>query len=97
MPCASTISTNGLTLSDRRNGLAALAARPAPGRVAGLDARRSPPDAFAVKGREVYLHLPNGTARSRLTNAWLDSALATTSTIRNWRTVLALLEMATVG
>ncbi len=66
-----------------------------PGRRLGaaLDPRRSPGDAFELRGREIYLHLPNGVARTKLTNAYFDSALATTSTLRNWRTVLKLLEM----
>ena len=58
-----------------------------------LDRARSPGDTFELRGREIYLHLPNGVARTRLTNAYLDATLATTSTLRNWRTVLALLEM----
>ena len=62
--------------------------------IAALDPRRSPPDRFAVHGREVYLCLPNGVARSKLTNAYFDAQLATTTTIRNWRTVLAMLELA---
>jgi uncharacterized protein (DUF1697 family) len=62
--------------------------------VKGLDARRSPPDELAVVGRDVYLKLPNGVARSKLTNAYFDSKLDTVSTLRNWRTVLTLLEMA---
>lgn len=70
-----------------------LADRPAPARVVRLDPDRSPPDRFAVVGREVYLHLPNGVARSKLTNAYLDSTLATISTARNLRTVNKLLEM----
>jgi len=68
---------------------------PAVRRVAGLDPERSPPDELAVRGREVYLRLPNGVARTRITNAWLDTELGTTSTLRNWRTVLALVGMAT--
>ena len=63
--------------------------------VADLDPERSPRDAFAVRGRNVYLHYPNGTARSKLTNEYLTRQLQTASTMRNWRTVLALLEMAT--
>jgi len=74
--------------------VAFLADRPSPARIAALDARRSPPDEFAVIGREVYLRLPNGMARTKLTNAYLDSRLATTSTVRNWRTVLTLVEMS---
>ena len=61
--------------------------------IAALDAKRSPGDSFKVRGREVYLCLPNGVAKSKLTNAYFDSKLATTSTFRNWRTVLKLLEM----
>ena len=61
--------------------------------VSGLDPQRSPPDEFAVRGRNVYLRYPNGVARSKLTNDYLTSRLRTTSTMRNWRTVLRLLEM----
>ena len=61
--------------------------------VASLDPRRSPPDEFAVRGREIYLRCPNGMGRTKLTNDWFEKHLATASTARNWRTVLALLEM----
>jgi uncharacterized protein (DUF1697 family) len=61
--------------------------------VAALDAERSLPDRFAVRGREIYLHLPNGMARTKLTNAWFDSKLKTVSTARNWNTVLKLLAL----
>lgn len=66
---------------------------PSAGRVATLDAQRSPPDEFVVRGREIYLHLPHGVARTKLTNAYFDARLATTSTVRNWRTVLKLLDL----
>ena len=61
--------------------------------VSRLDPERSPPDAFAVRGHNIYLHFPNGVARSRLTNEYLAAQLQTASTMRNWRTVLTLLEM----
>jgi len=70
-----------------------LAGVPAPQAVKKLDPRRSPPDRFQVIGREVYLLLPNGVGRSKLTNAWFDRALETVCTIRNWRTVKQLLAM----
>lgn len=70
-----------------------LADRPDTVRVAALDPDRSPPDTFAVNGREVYLHLPNGAAETKLTNAYFDTTLGTTSTGRNWRTVTTLYEM----
>jgi uncharacterized protein (DUF1697 family) len=81
-------------LDPKTLAVAFLAEVPDPARVARLDPDRSPPDRFAVVGREVYLHLPNGVARSKLTNAYLDSTLATISTARNLRTVSKLLEMA---
>ncbi|HEX9015112.1 MAG TPA: DUF1697 domain-containing protein [Chloroflexota bacterium] len=62
-------------------------------RIAQLDPDRSRPDEFAVRGREIYLWLPNGVARSRLTNDYFDSKLATTSTGRNWRSVLKLFDL----
>ncbi len=66
-----------------------------PGRraVRELDADRSAPDSFRVSGREIYLDLPNGMARTKLTNAYFDSKLSTTSTARNWATVLKLFEI----
>jgi len=70
-----------------------LANEPAAEAVAKLDPQRSPGDEFRVIGREIYLHFPNGAGRSKLTNAYFDSRLSTTSTSRNWATVLKLLEM----
>jgi uncharacterized protein (DUF1697 family) len=71
-----------------------LASVPAAAAIASLDVHRSPPDTFIVRGQEIYLSLPNGAGRSRLTNAYFDSKLATVSTGRNWRTVAKLLELA---
>ena len=61
--------------------------------VAALDAGRSAPDEFSVVGREIYTRLPNGAARTKLTNAYFDSKLKTVSTMRNWRTVLKLAQL----
>ncbi len=74
--------------------VAFLADVPSAPRVAMLDANRSPPDAYSVHGREIFLHCPNGFGRTKLTNQYFDSKLATISTVRNWRTVLKLLELA---
>ncbi|MGP0069481.1 MAG: hypothetical protein ACLQGP_38525 [Isosphaeraceae bacterium] len=72
-----------------------LADMPSPDLVGKLDPHRSIPDAFLVRGREVYLHLPYGVARSKLTNDYFDSRLSTMSTGRNWRTVTKLYELMT--
>lgn len=70
-----------------------LADRPERRRVEALDVKRSPGDSFVVRGREIFLCLPNGVAGSKLSNSYFDSTLATTSTVRNWRTVGKLIEM----
>jgi uncharacterized protein (DUF1697 family) len=70
-----------------------LAGLPAPAKVASLDANRSLPDRFVVRGEEIFLHLPNGAGNTKLSNAWFDSKLGTVSTMRNWRTVNRLFEM----
>jgi uncharacterized protein (DUF1697 family) len=74
--------------------VAFLADAPAADKVAVLDPKRSPPDEFAVVGREIYLRCPTGMAKTKLTNAYFDSKLATISTARNWNTVLKLIELA---
>jgi uncharacterized protein (DUF1697 family) len=70
-----------------------LADLPSQASVANLDADRSPPDLYMVLGQEIYLNLVNGAANTKLTNAYFDKQLATTSTARNWRTVNKLLEL----
>lgn len=73
--------------------VAFLADKPTASRVTHLDPRRSIPDEFEVIGRDIYLHCAKGMARTKLTNAYFDATLATTSTIRNWATVLKLSEL----
>jgi uncharacterized protein (DUF1697 family) len=69
---------------------ACLSALPDPDRAARLDPRRSAPDEFELRGETIYLNLPNGVARSKLTNAWFDSTLGVVCTMRNWATVMRL-------
>lgn len=73
--------------------VAFLAAVPDSVTIGELDPRRSPPDEYAVRGSEIYLHCPGGLARTRYTNEYFDRTLRTTSTIRNWNTVLKLREL----
>jgi len=70
-----------------------LADRPTPAAVESLDPNRSSGDSFLVQGRDIFLHLPNGMARTKLTNAYFDGKLQTVSTARNWKTVAKLVEM----
>lgn len=71
-----------------------LAERPKKGLTQALDSSRSPPDQFQVSGGEIYLCCPNGIARTKLTNAYFDRVLQTTSTVRNWATVLRLQQLS---
>ena len=48
-------------------------------------------------GWQIYLHLPNGVACSKLTNGYFDRALGTIITVRNWRTMLSLVDVARGG
>src|SRR5665648_883878 len=45
-------------------------------------------------GSVIYLYLPHGYGRTKLNNAYFERALRTPATTRNWRTVLALVEMS---
>ena len=47
-----------------------------------------------LAGAELYLRLPRGVHGSRLSNARIESLLGVAATLRNWRTVVALAELA---
>jgi uncharacterized protein (DUF1697 family) len=70
-----------------------LDALPPADRIAALDPDRSPPDRVAVIGREAYLHYPGGSARSKLTLAWLERQLGVIGTGRNLNTVRKLVDL----
>lgn len=59
-----------------------------------VDPDRFDPERYAVKGREVYLYLPNGIGRSKLAAALSKGKSATAGTSRNWRTVTKLFDLA---
>jgi len=61
--------------------------------VARLDPHRSPPDEFRLRGREIYLSLPNGAARSKLTIDYFERRLGVDATARNWNTLTKLVAL----
>lgn len=81
-------------LDDKLFNVLFLADTPTAAAVKGLDPDRSPGDEYRLVGREIYLWLPNGVARSKLTNAYFDKALGTITTGRNWRTIQKLIELS---
>jgi len=72
--------------------VAFLAKKPAAKEVAAVDIEKSLPDEFAFGDRAIYLRLVNGVQGSRLPN-W-DRALAVAATVRTWKTVTRLHELA---
>ena len=62
--------------------------------LAGIDPQRYQPEEFAVVGREIYLWLPSGSHASNLARVIADEKLGGAGTMRNWRTVTKLAEMA---
>lgn len=71
-----------------------LAAKPTMAAVARLEAAVGGADHAVLVGHEVYLRLPRGIHGTRLSVARLESLLAVPATLRNWRTVVALAELA---
>lgn len=59
-----------------------------------LEALPKKSDRFYVGRREIYLYCPDGYGRTMLSNTALEKALSVGGTTRNWRTVTALLEIA---
>lgn len=66
---------------------------PAEGWLDGFDATPFAPEQMWTTHREIYLSLPNGTGRAKLPPA-LGRRLKTPATMRNWRTVTNLLNLA---
>jgi uncharacterized protein (DUF1697 family) len=60
---------------------------------AGLEALAARRERFVLKGKVFYLHAPAGFGASKLA-ARAERLLGVPATARNWRTVMALLEMA---
>jgi uncharacterized protein (DUF1697 family) len=65
--------------------------------LADIDPAAYAPEAFAVDGRHLYLWLPEGSHASRLARAMGEKRFGGAATLRNWRTVTKLAEMAGGG
>lgn len=71
----------------------ALQRAPTPEEIAPLTERCTGPERFVVKHDVLYLHAPDGLGKSKFAEV-LPRVLKVPGTARNWRTVLALCEMA---
>ena len=67
---------------------------PANARLDRLDQLTWATESFTIIGKVLYLHAPDGIARSKFARS-VEKVSGTTATARNWRTVSKLLELAT--
>ncbi len=58
------------------------------------DLERYAPEEVVAVGQELHLHLPNGVGRSKLVEDLVRRGGGARGTIRNWRTVTKLVELA---
>lgn len=69
-----------------------LAAAPLPSKIAKLNEIKTPTESFKLVGKVLYLHTPDGFARSKLA-ASVERRLGVAATARNYRTVDKLRSM----
>jgi uncharacterized protein (DUF1697 family) len=50
-------------------------------------------EAFSLRGKEIFLYLPDGAGRSKMAAYRYDKVLRTAVSMRNWRTVQQLLAL----
>jgi uncharacterized protein (DUF1697 family) len=74
--------------------VAFLSGIPAPDRIRGIDPDGFLPERFQMSGKQIYLWCPYGVAGSTMLDSFADRRLGVTVTIRNWRTVQKLAELA---
>ena len=77
-----------------KSAVAFLVREPPPEAVRSLGEVEIAPEEFRVVGADVFLRYPNGLGRARLNGALLERRLGVSATIRNWRTVTKLAELA---
>ncbi|MFE9202000.1 DUF1697 domain-containing protein [Micromonospora sp. NPDC007230] len=74
--------------------VAFLSAKPTAAKVKDLTVPAGEQLEYAVIGRELHLHFPDGGyGRTKFTNAYLEKKLGVVATTRNWKSVLALRDL----
>jgi len=54
---------------------------------------KHPNEQIEIVDDAIYLYLPNGFGRTKLSNNFIEKQLCVTATSRNWKTVLQLQNM----
>jgi len=74
--------------------VAFLSAKPDPTRLRDIDPTGYEPEMFEVAAREIYMWCPNGQIASEIVGVFSEKRLGVDVTVRNWRTVTKLAELA---
>lgn len=74
--------------------VAFLKKRPPATATRALSARTFGDDEFVIRGAEIYLRYPNGVSGSTMNTALFEGALGTPGTVRTWKVVTRLNELA---
>ena len=61
--------------------------------LSALEAVASGGEKLALRGRELYMYLPNGVGKSKLSNTAVEKKLGVMATMRNWNTVVKLADL----
>ena len=87
------VANNPFTDADPRELVVAFfSSDPGPSALARLEPLAVAPERLELQGKDLYLHLPYGSGRSKLAQAL--SSLRAPPTARNWRTVTKLRDLA---
>jgi uncharacterized protein (DUF1697 family) len=90
---AATVAAHPFGTDTSETHVAFLAGRPVKAAAARLEDVAGA-DHVVLAGAEVYLRLPRGVHGSRLSVARIEKLVGVPATLRNWRTVAALAELA---
>ena len=77
--------------------VAFLKQRPTAAVTRALAGRTFGDDEFVIRGAEIYLRYPHGVAGSKMNTALFEGALGTPGTVRTWKVVTRLNELADDG
>jgi len=89
-----TTATATTKKDDRRVYVYFLGNEPDDDATSQIDANRSPPDEFVIRGDHVYLKMQSAS-KTKLSTNYFESKLATVTTARNWNTVTTVLKLMT--
>jgi uncharacterized protein (DUF1697 family) len=73
-----------------RHHVTFMATDPDPKRLAEFSPPASGRDELVIRGREIYVHTPDGYHQTKLTGTMLERRLGVVTTTRNWNTVSKL-------